>query len=80
MVLFGLVRKASPETLYSILCFDLFLLLIFFIILLILFLIDFEECLLLNLILKLAFANPGITLSAVSVSYTHLTLPTILLV
>ena len=28
------------------------------------FLIEFEECLLLNLILNLAFANPGITLSA----------------
>ena len=37
VVLFGLVKKASPETLYSILYFDLFLLQICFIILLILF-------------------------------------------
>ena len=40
-----------------------FLLLIFFIILLIFFLIELEECLLLNLILNVAFANLGITLS-----------------
>ena len=60
----GLVKKASPETLYSILYFDLFLLQICFIILLILFFNLLDVCLLLNLILKDALANPGITLSA----------------
>ena len=44
--------------------FDLFLLLIFFIILSIFFLIELEVCLSLNLILNLALAKPGITLSA----------------
>ena len=60
----GLVKKASPETLYSILNFDLFLLQIFLIILLILLFNLKDVCLLLNLILKEALANPGITLSA----------------
>ena len=65
VVLFGLVKKDSPETLYSILNLDLFFLLILLKILLSFFLIEFEECLLLNLILKVASASPGITLSAV---------------
>ena len=44
--------------------FELLFLLIFLKILLSLFFIEFDECLLLKLILKLAFADPGITLSA----------------
>ena len=59
-----LCKKSFSRNTIINLYFDLFFLLIFFIILLIFFLIEFEECLLLNLILNLAFANPGITLSA----------------
>ena len=65
VVLLGFVKKASPETRYSILNLDLFILLILLKILFSLFLIEFEECLLLNLILNVASAIPGITLSAV---------------
>ena len=69
----GLVKKASPETLYSILNLDLFFLLILSKILLSFFLIDFEECLLLNLILNVASAIPGITLSALLLIFIFVT-------
>ena len=64
VVLFGFVKKASPETSYFILNLHLF----FFVIDLnsefnFLFK-ELEECLLLNLILNTASADPGITLSA----------------
>ena len=65
MVLLGLVKNASPDILYSILNLDLFFLHTLSKILLSLFLIEFEECLLLNLILNVASADPGIMLSAV---------------
>jgi len=65
VVEFGLVKKASPETLYSILNLDLFCLVILLKILFSFALSELEECLLLNRILKVAFASPGITLSAV---------------
>ena len=65
VVLLGFVKKASPETLYSILNFDLCFLVIFLKILLSFFLREVEECLLLNLMLNVASAVAGITLSAV---------------
>ncbi len=61
----GLVKKASPDTRYSILKLDLSFLVIFLKILFNLFFKLEDECLLLNLILNVALASPGITLSAI---------------
>jgi hypothetical protein len=61
----GVVKKASPDTRYSTLKLDLFFLVIFLKIVFNLFFKAEEVCLLLNLILNVALATPGITLSAV---------------
>ena len=72
--------KASPETLYSILYLDLFLLLIFLKILFSFLFIEVEECLLLNLILNVASAIPGITLSALLLMFILVTSSVCLLI
>ena len=64
VVLFGFVKNASPDTLYSILNLDLFFLQICLIILLSFFFKELDECLSLYLMLKVASADFGITLSA----------------
>jgi hypothetical protein len=61
----GLVKKASPDTRYSILKLDLSFLVIFLKILFNLFFKLEDVCLLLNLMLNVALATPGIILSAV---------------
>ena len=61
----GLVKKASPDTRYSTLKLDLSFLVIFLKILFNLFFKLEDVCLLLNLMLNVALASPGITLSAV---------------
>ena len=64
MVLFGFVKNASPETSKLTLNLDLLDLVTILNILFSFLFKELEECLSLNLILKTASADPGITLSA----------------